>query len=265
MAVTQYTPISPVGKCKTCGKEFGQIIGRGKWRTYCSQACVPPKPAPTKLCELDGCGNIARSNANKYCEKHYYQVRRNGRIGTLVEMTRYDSCQHCGASTGGNKYCSERCSARHRRGLPVTVDCASCGESFVAVNKKVTCSPECASRHVRKVRRERYARLMRDDPAYKEKVRKAEYRRKSLKREAFVEDVGREEVMQMSRWVCHICGEKIPKSAKWPNPMFGTVDHVLPLACGGKHSYANCKAAHLRCNCRKSDTPLGQLSLCFAV
>lgn len=84
MAVTQYTPISPVGKCKTCGKEFGQIIGRGKWRTYCSQACVPPKPAPTKLCELDGCGNIARSNANKYCEKHYYQVRRNGRIGTLV-------------------------------------------------------------------------------------------------------------------------------------------------------------------------------------
>lgn len=70
--------------------------------------------------------------------------------------------------------------------------------------------------------------------------------------------------MRRGRWECHLCGEKIPKSAKWPDPLFGTVDHVLPLAKGGAHSYANCKPAHLKCNRIKGAKPLGQLALGLA-
>lgn len=263
MAKAEYTPISPVGQCKTCGKSFEQVIGRGKWRSYCSDACKPKEKTPSKRCDIDGCERHARSNTAAYCEKHYYQVRRIGRIGTLVDKNHYDNCQHCGTPTGGSKHCSHRCENRHRKGMPVTAECASCGQKFVPIGKTSTCSDGCARENTRKVCRDRYARLMKEDPAFRERVRRYEYRRKALKRQAYVEDVEREEVMRRSRWICHLCGDKIPKSAVWPDPRFGSVDHVLPLARGGKHSYANCKAAHLACNCRKNATPIGQLGLEF--
>ena len=69
--------------------------------------------------------------------------------------------------------------------------------------------------------------------------------------------------MQRDKWICHLCRLKIPKKAVWPNGLFGTLDHVMPLARGGLHSYANVKAAHLRCNCSKNDKILGQLGLEF--
>ena len=95
----------------------------------------------------------------------------------------------------------------------------------------------------------------------KARIRRAEYKRKARKRDAFVEVVEWAEVMGRGKWTCHLCNESIPREAKWPDPMFGTVDHVIPLAEGGQHSYANCKPAHLRCNCSKGSKPIGQLGL----
>lgn len=263
MAERKYTPISPIGKCKTCGETFAQIIGRGKWREYCSSVCRPPRAKPTKSCEVSGCANNARSSVSTHCEKHYYQIRRNGKIGTIVERG-FDNCQHCGAPTDGNKWCSPRCSTRASRGLPAMRDCVSCGEAFSPINGNVACSARCLKLHKREICKARYARLSSECPAFREKVRATEYKRKALKRQAFVEEVMRDEVMRRSRWVCHLCGQKIPKAAVWPDPLFGSVDHVIPLAKGGKHSYANCKAAHLRCNCSKGAKPVGQLGLEFA-
>ena len=40
---------------------------------------------------------------------------------------------------------------------------------------------------------------------------------------------------------CGICGEDV-------DPFSFSIDHVLALADGGDHSYANTQAAHLRCN-----------------
>lgn len=56
---------------------------------------------------------------------------------------------------------------------------------------------------------------------------------------------------------CHICGLPIPDQIGSPNhPLFGTVDHVIPFAKGGKNRLENRKAAHRKCNTTKGDLHL---------
>lgn len=51
--------------------------------------------------------------------------------------------------------------------------------------------------------------------------------------------------------VCGICGEPIDFTLSGRHPMGRSVDHVLPRAKGGAHTWANCQLAHLRCNLSK--------------
>ncbi|MGP5147183.1 HNH endonuclease [Corynebacterium variabile] len=51
---------------------------------------------------------------------------------------------------------------------------------------------------------------------------------------------------------CHLCGEKIDKSLKWPDPGCATADHVIPIGSGG-HNHGTLRPAHNRCNRKKSD------------
>ncbi|WP_288820065.1 HNH endonuclease [uncultured Corynebacterium sp.] len=87
-------------------------------------------------------------------------------------------------------------------------------------------------------------------------------RYRARKRGAFVEDVDSLAVFERDKWTCGICGEPIPKRAKWPDVKSASVDHVVPLNCGGKHEMKNVQAAHLGCNSAKRDKGAGdQLAL----
>lgn len=50
---------------------------------------------------------------------------------------------------------------------------------------------------------------------------------------------------------CHICGNTIDYTLKWPDPKCFVVDHITPLAKGGADTLANKKAAHNECNSKK--------------
>ena len=54
-----------------------------------------------------------------------------------------------------------------------------------------------------------------------------------------------------SMGLCHICWGPVDANIKFPNPMSGTIDHVIALANGGEHSYENCMLAHNICNIKK--------------
>lgn len=65
-------------------------------------------------------------------------------------------------------------------------------------------------------------------------------------------------------WTCHICGVPLPLTARdarydavHPNPQFGDVEHVVPLAAGGLHYMGNLRIAHHQCNLRKGATYRG--------
>ena len=67
---------------------------------------------------------------------------------------------------------------------------------------------------------------------------------------AFVEVVSRLVVFENSAGICGICGEAVSIDAF-------AVDHIIPLAKDGEHSYANTQAAHKRCNSRKGARWIG--------
>lgn len=50
---------------------------------------------------------------------------------------------------------------------------------------------------------------------------------------------------------CHICGAAIAYELRWPDPMCFVVDHIVPIAKGGKHDLSNAAAAHAACNSKK--------------
>lgn len=50
---------------------------------------------------------------------------------------------------------------------------------------------------------------------------------------------------------CHICGAAIDYTLPHLDPMAYVIDHVIPLAKGGRDAIDNLKAAHRECNSKK--------------
>jgi 5-methylcytosine-specific restriction endonuclease McrA len=73
--------------------------------------------------------------------------------------------------------------------------------------------------------------------------RKWENDRRAKKKANFVETVDPMIVYERDSGICQICLESI--TDKWE------VDHFIPLARGGEHSYANSQLAHPSCNRKK--------------
>lgn len=61
----------------------------------------------------------------------------------------------------------------------------------------------------------------------------------------------RNRIFEAYNWVCHLCNGAIDPKLRAPDPKAGTIDHVIPLAKGGKDSLTNIKPAHLKCNHQK--------------
>lgn len=56
---------------------------------------------------------------------------------------------------------------------------------------------------------------------------------------------------------CHLCGEEVPYLAGTAHePKGATVDHIIPIACGGSHTWANVALAHRTCNISRGAKPL---------
>jgi 5-methylcytosine-specific restriction endonuclease McrA len=69
-------------------------------------------------------------------------------------------------------------------------------------------------------------------------------RRRARKLNAFVEDVDPTVLFERDEGLCGICGKPVDLT-------IAHVDHAIPLARGGEHSYANTQLAHPHCNLSK--------------
>ncbi|WP_216362098.1 HNH endonuclease signature motif containing protein [Pseudonocardia sp. N23] len=136
------------------------------------------------------------------------------------------------------RWCRKQCAkrARRSRSVPrfVTSRC-DCGTWFTIDRRAgysgviTTCSRSCQRRT-------------------------AARRRRARERNAYDEDVIAIVVFERDSWLCHLCGTPCDgrPSQTW-RPLAATLDHVVPLARGGRHSYANVRTAHARCNSLKAD------------
>ena len=118
-----------------------------------------------------------------------------------------------------------------------------------ARRKQRFCTPTCATRWNG---REQYRR----NP---ERFVAAAHKRRAIQLAANVEIVTPRKVYERDKWTCHICGGKVRRKARWKrDPEMASLDHLVPLSLGGKHSYANVACSHLRCNLTKHTAAVGE-------
>jgi 5-methylcytosine-specific restriction endonuclease McrA len=62
------------------------------------------------------------------------------------------------------------------------------------------------------------------------------------------------EIYERDEWTCKLCGLPVERKAKGKHPWKATLDHVIPLAKGGRHCKNNVQCAHWKCNNEKGDS-----------
>ena len=93
---------------------------------------------------------------------------------------------------------------------------------------------------VNKQRRKRYAA----NPNILLVARNAAAKREAIKRKTEIQKIDYEKVIRAAAGMCQICFK--------PFDLFGIhIDHIIPLARGGTHTYDNLQATHAFCNMSK--------------
>ena len=98
-----------------------------------------------------------------------------------------------------------------------------------------------------KLRKRRYRKK------YAAKIMVQNRKRLALKMSVRHEDYVDNYIFERDGWICGICGRKINRRLKNPNPFSVSIDHIIPLSKGGDDSPTNVQAAHLRCNMSKNN------------
>lgn len=76
---------------------------------------------------------------------------------------------------------------------------------------------------------------------------------RARKHGVYYEPVNRLKVYERDAWTCYLCGIGLVLSSTYM-PNQATIDHVIPMAKGGPHTYANVRACCHRCNSLKTDS-----------
>ena len=163
-------------------------------------------------------------------------------------------------------YCSRACKGRSRAvGSSCSVlyrQCPECKRQFVSHHGSLRCGLACRRARARRKFAEAFVptptreyrctvcgspltcgvACARRLPANHE----AHARRRARKAGAFVERVYRARVFERDSWRCQLCGKRLVRDEVAPHPSSPTLDHIVPLAAGGEHSYQNVQAAHFR-------------------
>lgn len=165
-------------------------------------------------------------------------------------------CTTCGkvmVCRGQKKYCSDDCLPKKEYIGPTTTlmtqvkRCNVCEQEFEYVRSMgrppQQCSDEC-----KKVVLTRCRRIARS-------------RRKAKVREVTIERVDPFVVFDRDGWKCKLCGIDTPKDLRgtW-KPNAPELDHIMPISKGGPHSYLNTQCTCRKCNMKKSDNILPNIS-----
>lgn len=69
-------------------------------------------------------------------------------------------------------------------------------------------------------------------------------------------------VFERDKWICRLCGIGTPRRLRGTyQPNAPELDHIIPLALGGGHTWGNVQCACRACNGKKGATVKGQLGL----
>lgn len=124
-----------------------------------------------------------------------------------------------------------------------TKECTECGKEFEThIKNKVTCSKECSRKRANRLR--------------------SDYHSNRYNEDNYIDrDISLERLYQRDEGICYICGGACDyedysvdgNGYFTAGPNYPSIDHILPIARGGMHSWDNVKLAHHYCNSLKVD------------
>lgn len=145
-----------------------------------------------------------------------------------------------------------RCHECRRHSKTVVVRCQECGVDVSGANRRF-CSVGCHNKNINNSRRV-YGDTHRSSGGGSARTRA---RRWGL----VYQRIDQAKIYKRDKWTCQLCMAPIPKDAKHPDPLSATVDHIVPMSCGGGHLPSNVQLAHLGCNTSKGNRGSYQLAM----
>lgn len=233
--------------CERCGSQFTPRPGK----RFCSEAC--------------------RAKA----ERERYNARKPPKPRTEPKKRRATTCKDCGSTSGMGWWegrlaspgsAGPRCHAcylaysrqkdRRRANSPLLIgpkygppkppyytpprSCVVCSGPYRGPGSR--CG-QCAHEHRKALSSSAQARRL-------EVVRSGD------------EGISWRSVAERDGWSCHLCGRLVRQIAGTAHePLGATVDHLVPIAAGGLHTWDNVALAHRRCNLKRGAAGIVQLRL----
>jgi 5-methylcytosine-specific restriction endonuclease McrA len=255
--------------CKTCTKVFAVAARSSRRAAYCSAECkrvginrrdrevyaatprAPkerPPPRPCRQCGVQY--SPVRRDDSFFCSSTCKRLAHQPRIGPPADERRRLSGEKkarlaaemavrlAASKQRKAEVCAMRLAARQAK-QRATMSCARCGVQWCRlVLQRNICKycPECAAVEAKEFKAA--SRLI-------GKIRK---------RAATVEAVNPYRVFRRDGWRCYLCGCDTPEELRGKHmPNSPELEHVVPIARGGEHSYANVRCSCRACNLIKGD------------
>jgi len=96
-------------------------------------------------------------------------------------------------------------------------------------------------------------------------INSGSHRNRARRRGAKFEHIDPIAVFRRDGWRCQLCGLKLkPRDRGTTKPEAPELDHIVPLAAGGDHTWSNVQCACRACNAAKGAKPLGQVNFPLA-
>lgn len=128
-------------------------------------------------------------------------------------------------------------------------ECVECGKKFFTNRKNVVaCSDNCKNKRENRIKETRRRKKLRENG-------KVNYKINIYK------------LMRKDKNICQICGKAVNKEDYHYNedghfvagPEYPSIDHIIPVAKGGTHTWDNVQLAHRHCNSIKNDKSLFEI------
>ena len=210
-------------KCIVCGKVFTTWFPQKK---TCSEGCKNYNATVVKR-ERDRIRSRYRKITPE--EQHAQWIRR--RYGSEENYQKWLAEQEALKQKRERERLAEK-ESHHCYG-----ECVVCGKTFETYNpRQKTCSKTCGRR---------YANARKQNRIPKEQI--------------IDSDITLEALYRRDSGVCYLCGKQCDWNDKDENkvgPNYPSIDHLIPVARGGLHSWSNVRLAHFKCNADKSDAIL---------
>lgn len=228
--------------CEQCGEGFtegalsAKQIAGGHIQRFCSRACSSA---------------ARRRYADKREAKRAEHSRARARAGLPPAFQpQVRQCVSCASDYIARTAVMIRCEGcRDGRRKRITSRCEDCGTEIVGTASKRLCK-SC------RVKRSRMAATIAHGSTKK-------HRHRARKFGVAYEPISPIKLFDRDGWRCQICGASTPKRLRGTyDDRAPEVDHRIPMAMGGPHTWSNVQTACRACNIRKGGAKIeGQMRL----